>query len=133
MSKTLVFKVLTPGFSLRRATCELGDFRVWYSEETWWWALNDGKISYGSEETLDDAIAACQKYYDNLSGKTETLKVVTINAEAFTTHHDECLAVADELFALAEDPALSVHLSAILNKLANRLDKSINKLPAKVD
>lgn len=60
-------------------------------------------------------------------------KTVKINVEDFTAHHDECLAVADELFALAEDPALSVHLSAILNKLATRLDKSISKLPAKFD
>jgi hypothetical protein len=66
MSKPLVFKILTPGFSLRRATCEFGDFRVWHSEETWWWSLNDAETSYGSEETLDDAMKACQKHYDNL-------------------------------------------------------------------
>lgn len=69
MSKPLVFKILNPGFSLRRATCELGDFRVWHSEEIWWWSLNDAETSYGSEETLSDAMGACQKYYDTTMNK----------------------------------------------------------------
>jgi hypothetical protein len=60
-------------------------------------------------------------------------KTVKINVEEFSAHHDECLAVADELFGMVEDAAISVHLSAILNKLANRLDKSISKLPVKFD
>lgn len=72
----LNFKTVLSGFSLRRATCELGDFRVWYAEETWWWSLNDTENSYGSEETLDDAIAACQKHYDNLLAQANKPKKV---------------------------------------------------------
>lgn len=60
-------------------------------------------------------------------------KIVKINAEDFTAHHDECLAVADELFALATNATLSIHLHFTLNKLANKLGKSISKLPAKFD
>lgn len=63
MSKPLVFKILNTGFSLRSAESEFGVFRVWYSEETWWWSLNDDETSYGSEETLDDAMKACEKHY----------------------------------------------------------------------
>ena len=76
MSKLLQFKQLTLGFSLRRATCEFGDFRIWHDEETWWWALNDGNNSSGhsdgSEETLDEAMIACQKYYENLLLKKDS-------------------------------------------------------------
>lgn len=68
MTKPLVFKIVTPGFSLRRATCELGDFRIWYEDECWFWSLDedseDGLFSYGSEETLSEAMTACQNYYE---------------------------------------------------------------------
>lgn len=69
--KSLQFKRLIPGFSLERAECELGDFRVWYSEETWWWALNEDAHSYGSEETLEDAKIACQNYYESVVMKAD--------------------------------------------------------------
>lgn len=62
-------------------------------------------------------------------------KIVTIDSEEFTAHHDECLAVADELFTLIERVAIlqSLPLATALNELANRLDKSISKLPVKFD
>lgn len=57
-------------------------------------------------------------------------KKVTIELEAFTSHHDECLAIADQLFVIIPDFAeLSVPLTNILIDLANRLDKTISKLP----
>lgn len=68
----LHFKIITPGFSLRRADTEYGDFRVWYSEDTWWYELNNGDSHFimdGSEETVDDAMESCQKYYDYLKNK----------------------------------------------------------------
>lgn len=60
----LKFKQLTPGFSLQRATCELGDFRVWIEDDIWFWSLNGDGHSDGSGNTLEDAKAACQKYYE---------------------------------------------------------------------
>lgn len=74
MFKTLNFKRLTPGFSLHRAECELGDFRVWFSEETWWWGLNDDGHSYGSEETMESAIESCQKHYESVLMKADLEK-----------------------------------------------------------
>lgn len=66
MAKTLEFKTLTPGFSLIRATCELGDFRVWFEDDCWFWSFNYDGHSYGSEETRDEAMIACQKHYEAL-------------------------------------------------------------------
>lgn len=64
-SKKLVFKVLTPGFSMRRAECEFGDFRVYqFLEKLWTWELNDSEDYFGEEETLDKAIEACQRCYE---------------------------------------------------------------------
>lgn len=70
MSK-LVWKQFTPGFSLRRAECDLGDFRVWREEECWWWGLNDCEHSYGSEETMEEAMAAAENYYDYWKNKED--------------------------------------------------------------
>lgn len=65
---------------------------------------------------------------------TKDFELVKINANEFSKHHDECLAIADQLFlvipAFAE---LSVPLTNVLIELANRLDKSISKLPARFD
>lgn len=59
-------------------------------------------------------------------------KTVTINVDEFSQHHDECLDIADQLFTLVLDLApISLPLSTALHQLANRLDKSISKLPAK--
>lgn len=61
-------------------------------------------------------------------------QTVKINVEDFTTHHDECLAVADELFTLIEKTlGFSLSMTNKLTELANRLDKSISELPAKFD
>lgn len=68
----------------------------------------------------------------------EEFALVKINAQEFSKHHDECLAVADELFVLIEELTdfnypFALSLSTKLNNLANRLDKSISKLPVKFD
>lgn len=66
-------------------------------------------------------------------------KTVTINVEAFTAHHDECLAIEKELFELADElaniritnPSIPYNLVVTLFALSTRLDKSISTLPAK--
>lgn len=64
----------------------------------------------------------------------EQFELVKINREEFTKHHDECLAVADELWKVFEKIA-PLHVTAAneIFELANRLDKSISKLPARFD
>jgi hypothetical protein len=63
--KSLVWKKLTPGFPLRRAETEFGDFRIWIEDDCWWWSLNDYE-SYGPEETFEEVKIASQKCYENL-------------------------------------------------------------------
>lgn len=72
--KKLKWQTLTPGFSLQRSACLLGDYRVWEDADgAWEWALNDEKHSDGCEETPDAAKAAAQADYERriLSALTE--------------------------------------------------------------
>lgn len=63
--KKLKWQTLTPGFSLQRSACPLGDYRVWEDADgAWEWALNDEKHSDGCEETPDAAKSAAQADYE---------------------------------------------------------------------
>lgn len=62
--KALEWKVLTQGFSLERAHCLLGDYRIWKEDDgSWLWALNE-RGSDGSNDTSDEAKAAAQQHFN---------------------------------------------------------------------